>query len=149
MYTFILNIHIIFGSIACLSAAAAIWVAKGKTAHRWWGTAHMVSMAVMVLTALAMAYLKPNLFLALIAIFTAFLFTSGWARAKNRSGKPSPLDLGLAALGCLTGAGMLAVGIGGRLPHAQGMAPVTAVFGVILLLSAHDVGGCAAKPTRA
>jgi hypothetical protein len=110
MYATLLIFHIAAGSIALLSALGALYAAKGKTAHRRWGLAYVCSMTFIALTAWTMSALKPNSFLFAIGCFSAYLVASGYARAKNRSGKATPLDWTVAIGGLATSLIMLWLG---------------------------------------
>ncbi len=127
MYQTILFIHILAGSLACICAAGALWVAKGRVSHKRWGTTYVAAMSVIALSAFVMSYLKPNVFLALIGVFTAFLLASGWVRAKNRTGTPSFTDWTLAYTGLGIGVLMVVVALY-ELPRLQ---VVLVVFGII------------------
>ncbi len=136
MYSSLLFVHIVAGCVACICAAGALWVAKGRAAHARWGKAYALAMGVIVLTSFAMAYLKPNVFLAFVGAFTAFLLSSGWVRAKHRSGKPSRAEWVLAMAGVVVGAAMVAVAL--REPFRLQIAMV-AFGGITLLLALRDI----------
>ncbi len=110
MYATLLALHIAAGSIALISALGALLVAKGKTAHRRWGITYAIGMALIALTAWTMSALKPNPFLFAIGCFSAYLVASGYARAKNRSGKASTLDWTISGFGLATSLVMLGLG---------------------------------------
>lgn len=88
----LLALHIVAGSLALVSAGAALAVKKGGRSHKWAGSTFFYSMTVIFLTAVIMALLTSNIFLFLVALFSFYLAFSGWRFAKNRSGEPQWLD---------------------------------------------------------
>jgi len=88
----LLALHIFAGSLALVSAGAALLVAKGGQPHRWAGRSFFLSMVVIFLTAVVMAVLTSNTFLFLVALFSFYLAFSGWRFARNRSGEPQWTD---------------------------------------------------------
>jgi hypothetical protein len=111
MYSILLAFHIASGSIALLSAMGALFVAKGKNAHRRWGISYVCSMAMISITAWIMSALKPNSFLFAIGCFSAYLVASGYARARNRSGKATIIDWTVSGFGLTSSLVMLGLGL--------------------------------------
>ena len=130
MYRTLLAIHIAAGFAALIAALVAAVTPKGERWHVYAGRAFVVGMAVIFLTALPMTVLKPNLFLFLIALFSFYLALTGWLRARNRRGRPTPLEWGAAGVMLLT-----AIVMGGRglmlLLASNSMGTVLLVFGAI------------------
>lgn len=98
-------VHIVGGSIALLSGAAALAVRKGSRWHARAGTAFFASMLVMAGTGAVIAILKPERGTALVGTFTCYLVVTAWIAARQRDGRPTGLDrVALAiAIGCTTG----------------------------------------------
>jgi hypothetical protein len=148
MYKVLLALHIVAGNLALLAAAGAVIAPKGGRAHAWIGRAFTIGMTVIFLTAVPMTFIRPNLFLFLIALFNGYLALTGWMRAVNRSGVPTPVEWIAAGVMALT-----AVGMGGR-----GIFMVTAgdTMGIVLLvftliggvLSISDLSGLRAHRFR-
>lgn len=67
-----LAVHIVAGSGAFVLAPLALVTAKGGRAHRLWGKIYFWCMAIVAVTALVMAFYRPILFLALVAIFSFY-----------------------------------------------------------------------------
>lgn len=88
-YYQILPIHILFGSLALLSSIGAILSQKGGHKHRLFGKGFFIGMTGIFITALPLAYLRSNLFLALIAIFSYYLAYTGWRYARRKT-QPVP-----------------------------------------------------------
>ena len=85
-------IHILFGTLALLSAAVAVSSAKGKKFHVLSGSTYFWSMTAIFLTAVPMSIISSNIFLFLVAIFSFYLAFAGMRFAKNRKGIPTKLD---------------------------------------------------------
>ena len=89
MYKILLAFHITGGVTALVSAAGALAASKGDRWHVYSGRAFTLGMLLVFLTALPMTYIRPNLFLFLIALFSFYFVLTGWLRARNRSGTPA------------------------------------------------------------
>ena len=110
MYELLLPLHIFAGFCALTAALVALATPKGQPWHIYSGRIFFWGMLLIFVTAIPMTFLRPNLFLFLIAIFSFYQALSGWRTAKNRSGVPSPFDWAAAGVMTLAGAGMLIVG---------------------------------------
>lgn len=89
MYSTILAIHIVCGFSALISAFIAIFTQvfnKSMNVHRISGKIFVAGMSGVFLTTLPLVYLRPNIFLLLIGIFSFYLAFMGWRMATNRSG---------------------------------------------------------------
>ncbi|MEM7535391.1 MAG: hypothetical protein AAF639_24650 [Chloroflexota bacterium] len=111
IYTILLTIHIIAGFSALVAAFVATFTAKGRTWHLYSGRVYFWGMAVIFVTAIPMAIMRPNPFLFLIAIFSFYLALAGWRFAKNRRGKPTRLDWSSAGIMAVTSVAMLGYGV--------------------------------------
>lgn len=141
IYPFLLTTHILAGAVALFGAFIAITTKLFDLAHKWHvlgGRAFFIGMMAVFLTALPMTYLKPNLFLFLIAIFSFYLPYTGWRYATNRTGKPNIADWGVLVLMCITATGL--IGWGARFSWLGDNNGITLiVFGVIgLSLTVRD-----------
>src|SRR3989442_161411 len=63
-------IHIAAGTLALGLAPAAMLTVKGSRAHRRWGKIYFWAMAVVGSTAVALGLWRPQIFLALLAVFS-------------------------------------------------------------------------------
>jgi hypothetical protein len=88
VYGLLLTFHIAAGTTALVAAAVALATSKGDRGHVYAGRAFTLGMLVVFLTAVPMTLIRPNLFLLLIAVFSFYLASTGWLRARNRGGKP-------------------------------------------------------------
>lgn len=143
-FCILLVIHVIAGFIALASAFIAAAIKTFNLPHKWHvysGIAFVLGMAVIFVTAIPMAWMKSNVFLLLIAIFSFYLALSGWRYAKNRNGTPGRLDWGIAGLMAVASVGMIAFGV--MLFMSNKTRGVTmAVFGLIgAALSFSDLQG--------
>jgi hypothetical protein len=104
-------VHIVGGSIALLSGAAAMAVRKGGRWHARAGTAFFLSMLVMAGTGAVIAILKPERGTALVGTFTCYLVVTAWTAARRRDGRPAGLDRAalVVAIGCTIGQLLLGV----------------------------------------
>ena len=99
MYGLLIAFHIAAGTIALIAAAAALASSKGDRWHVYAGRAFTLGMVVVFLTAVAMTLIRPNLFLLLIAVFSFYLASTGWLRARNRGGEPLLAEWIASAMG--------------------------------------------------
>src|SRR5713226_6356363 len=106
MYKLLLSFHIAGGVTALVAAASALATSKGDRWHVYSGRAFALGMLVVFLTALPMTFIRPNLFLFLIALFPFYLVLTGWLRARNRGGKPVVADWIAAAAMAITAVAM-------------------------------------------
>ena len=108
-----LTVHITAGTGAFVLAPLALVTAKGGKAHRLWGRIYFWCMTVVAVTALVMAFYRPILFLALVAVFSfysAFVAYRVLGQKAAWKGEPvtRPLDW-IAAVICFTSSAALAL----------------------------------------
>ncbi len=106
----LLGVHIAAGSIALLAAVVALATAKGGVNHRRAGRVYAIGMTVIFLTAIPLAIYGSDIFLLLIAVFSFYLVFAGWRFARNRRGRPQPVDWAAVGILGLTGVGMWGYG---------------------------------------
>ena len=106
LYFVLLTIHIASGSAALLAALVALLTAKGGANHVRSGRVYAVGMTAVFLTALPLALLGASIFLLFIAFFSFYMVFAGWRFARNRRGRPQPVDWAAIAIMALTGLGM-------------------------------------------
>ena len=107
----LLIIHIAAGSVALLMAVVALVTAKGGRYHVLGGRVYALAMTVVVLTALPLVILGASVMLLLIAVFSFYLVFAGWRFARNRRGRPQPVDWAAVAVLGMTGLAMWGYGI--------------------------------------
>jgi len=110
----LLLIHIIAGFTALTGAIVATATKTLDVPHKWHvygGTAFVLGMFVVFISAIPMAVMRSSTFLFLIAIFSFYLTLSGWRYAKNRTGTPRPLDWMTASVMAVTSIGMIVFGV--------------------------------------
>ena len=105
----LLVIHILSGASALVSAAVALYSAKGKRTHILSGRIYFWSMVAIFLTAIPMSIASSNIFLFLIAIFSFYLAFAGMRFARNRNGVPIRSDWLAVFSMMLSGIGMWAL----------------------------------------
>lgn len=148
MYKSLLVPHIVAGNLALLAAAGAMVAAKGGRAHTWIGRAFTIAMTVIFVTAVPMTFIRPNLFLFLVAVFNGYLALTGWMRARNRRGTPTPVEWIAAGTMAVTALGMAGRGVF-MLTAANSMGVVLLVFaGIGGALAVSDLRGLRAHRFR-
>ena len=109
----LLVIHVVAGAIALLTAFVGVASKATTVSHRVHvivGTVFVVSMAIISITGLPLAYIKGSLFLLMIGLFSGYLTWSGWRYARNRTGRPSKVDWAVVAMMIVVGAGLTIYG---------------------------------------
>lgn len=107
MYKAILLSHITFGFIAMLTGFLAMIFKKGQVSHKRSGLVYFVAMCYICLSAIVMSFLKLNLFLLSIAIFSFYLSFTGYRHTKRKDGQFHPIDIIMLMLTGLVGIGMI------------------------------------------
>jgi hypothetical protein len=140
----LLALHIAAGMAALVVAPIAMVTAKGGPAHRRWGAVYYWAMAVVALTAVALAVWRPNPFLALVAVFSFYFAFRGRRvlghKRPERGEGPAAVDWA-AAVGTAVASGTLVV-LGVLRPGAVWvqLGTVAVVFGVLgLVLAGLDI----------
>ena len=93
-----------------LMAVVALVTAKGGRYHVLAGRVYASAMTVIFLTALPLALLGSSVLLLLIAAFSFYLVFAGWRFARNRRGRPQPVDWSAIAIMGATGLAMWGYG---------------------------------------
>ncbi len=89
-------VHVLAGSVAVLGMIAAITTKKGSQYHRLGGRAYVYGMAISLVLATVVSILTVNIFLLLIALFSAYLVYTGWRLALVKDGKQTGFDRRMA-----------------------------------------------------
>jgi uncharacterized membrane protein len=95
LYSLLLVIHIAAGTVGLITAFLSILNKTFNASHHqhiYTGSAFVIAMAIIFVTATTMSLIKLNVFLLLVGIFSFYLAFSGWRYAKNRKGTPAQLD---------------------------------------------------------
>ncbi len=95
IYSVLLAVHITAGTVGLIAALLAVLNKAFDARHRWHvytGSAFVIAMAIIFVTATAMSVLKLNIFLLLVGVFSFYMAFSGWRYARNRKGTPTQLD---------------------------------------------------------
>jgi uncharacterized membrane protein len=144
-------IHISAGMVALALAPLAMLTVKGGRAHRRWGTIYFWSMAVVASTALVLALWRPQIFLALLAVFSFYLAFTGYrvlSRKRAAQGDAATAYDWAAALVTFGASAALAVlGLLRPGPSWQRLGFVPVVFGVLgMVLAGLDLARFARPP---
>lgn len=106
----VMLIHIVAGSAALLSGAAALILRKGGRSHGRVGTVFFASMVVMTLTGAVIAAFKPERATAVIGLITCYLVATSWWTARHRDGKAGRFEV--AALAMITACALAELSFG-------------------------------------
>ena len=147
-----LGIHVTAGATSFLLAPVALATAKGGKAHRRWGMVYLWAMGIVAATALPMAFYRPVLFLALVAIFSFYAAFSGYRvtklKALARGGSAEPIDW-IAGIITLCSSATLAWCGWFRPAAVQNLGVVAIIFGLLgVRLAARELWIFVRKPTE-
>ncbi len=128
--------HIASGFTALVVAPVAMIVRKGGDAHRLWGKVFFYAMAVVAITAIVIGIVRPNIFLAMVALFSFHLVASGYRslyhKKLHEGQKPATMDIVLQATAGLINGGLFIWGFTSLvLGHRSNSAIIFLVFGLI------------------
>ncbi|HTU11021.1 MAG TPA: hypothetical protein VMG08_09005 [Allosphingosinicella sp.] len=104
-------VHIVGGSAALVSGAAALTLRKGGRWHGRAGTVFFGAMTVMTLTGALIAALKPERATAAIGILTCYLVATAWWTARRRDGKAGRFEVAALAVGLGCALALLSFGL--------------------------------------
>jgi hypothetical protein len=143
MVTVVRLVHIAGGTIALLVAPGAMLTVKGGRWHVRWGRMYVWAMGVVAATALVLATVRPNLFLALVAVFSFYLAFIGQRTMARRRLAPgqraAALDWGGAVVAGSSAVGLMLYALVPREAGRPGLWPVALGFGLLgLLLAARE-----------
>jgi hypothetical protein len=138
--------HILAGFTAFFVAPIPLLTAKGGKTHRRWGKIYFWAMAVVAATAIVLAFWRPILFLAFIAVFSFYFAFRGYrvlSRKHPLQGQgPSSIDWAAAVLAFLGSAALITLGIVRPSPIWVQLSVVAIVFGVIgVAFAVSDIWG--------
>jgi len=144
-------IHISAGTLALGLAPLAMLTVKGGRAHRLWGQIYFWSMAVVAATAVVMALWRPQIFLALLAVFSFYQAFTGYrslSRKRPAQGQgPIALDWTAALVTFAVSAALAVLGLIRPGASWQRLGIVPVVFGVLgMILAGLDIRKFARPP---
>lgn len=126
-------VHVAGGVVALVAGLVAIATTKGGPRHVRAGRAYVLSMAVVVTTALPLAVADANYFLFAVAVFSGYLVLMGYrvlARKRPTPGEAAAVDWAAHFLMVVFGVGM--VGLGSYdLLTGDGLGSALVLFGSI------------------
>ncbi len=132
-------LHISSGFTALLIGLIPMFSQKGGKVHVQTGRIYVIAMSLVFLTALPMSYVKGNIFLFSIAIFSYYLCFTAWRMVRRKNQSPTTVDKIAMVLTLLTSIGMGAFGLYYVLSDLPEKGIVLLVFGMIsLIMSAQD-----------
>jgi fluoride ion exporter CrcB/FEX len=124
------------GLIALVIAPLAMIAYKGGSWHRRWGITFFYAMAVVTVTAIALAWLQPNPLMGMVAVFSFHMIASGYRslyhKKLHRGQRPARMDLILQGTAGVINVGLLLWGAAHfMLKHRDPMAGIFLAFGLI------------------
>lgn len=122
--------HVVSGTVAVAGMLLAWLSKKGSPVHRLGGRAFVLAMAVALFMAITISLLTRNLFLFLVALFSAHQIYSGWRLAVTRDGQFTTTDVVTTWLMLTVSLSMLLYGLF-LLTDGSGYWPVIIVFGFL------------------
>lgn len=136
LFRVLLAVHICAGTIALLVAPGAMITVKGGLWHRRWGKAYVWAMMVIAATGTVMSFLRPNLFLLMVAVFSFYLVFSGYrVLHRKKSGQRGTFaDKAVTFAMLLAGGAFIVYGV--RLLQTSTFGIVPILFGGIALFLA-------------
>jgi len=144
-------IHIAAGMLALALAPLAMLTVKGGPAHRRWGKIYFWSMAVVASTAVVLALWRPQIFLALLAVFSFYLAFTGYrvlSRKRPAQGeRAGALDWAAAVATFAASAALAIFGLARPAPSWERLGVVPVVFGMLgMVLAGLDLARFARPP---
>ena len=135
LITILRAIHIAAGTVALVLAPLAMLTVKGGRAHRRWGKIYFWSMAVVATTAVVLALWRPQIFLALLAVFSFYMAFTGYrvlSRKRPAQGERATLlDWTAVLVTFATSAALTVLGLVRPGPSWERLGIVPVVFGVL------------------
>ena len=128
-------IHIAAGMLALGVAPVAMLTVKGGSTHRRWGKVYFWTMALVALTAVALALWRPVVFLALLAVFSFYSAFSGYRvlsrKRPDKGQRATALDWTAAGVTLAASAALVVLGLLRPGPAWERVGVVPVVFGVL------------------
>lgn len=103
--------HILFGSVALASGAAAMTFRKGSRRHRKAGNVFVVSMLAMAASGIYLAIVLPVMLSVIGGALTLYLVATAWAAGARAPGISGGFEVAALVAALLIGAGAMLFGI--------------------------------------
>ncbi|MEZ4806309.1 MAG: hypothetical protein R2815_02385 [Flavobacteriales bacterium] len=137
--SFLLGLHVLAGSVSLVVAPLAMLVAKGGNWHRIWGKTFFYGMGLVALTAILLGFIRPNVLMALVALFSFHMIASGYRalylKKLHEGQKPRRIDHVIQGSAGVVNLGIFLWGLSHLfLGNSDGTALIFLVFGSIGLL---------------
>lgn len=130
----VFTVHVAAGIVALVAGLGAIVTRKGGRRHNTSGKLYVLTMAIVVVTAVPLALWVTNWFLLAIAVFSGYLVFGGYrVIGRRRAGLTEPTTIDYAGHGTMVAVGVLMIVAGGwqTVTGPIGLAPALAAFGGI------------------
>lgn len=131
-----LRLHAASGFVALVVAPLAMVVRKGGDWHRRWGRVFFWAMLLVAVTAIVAGIMRPNVLMALVAIFSFHMVASGYRalylKRLHQGQRPARMDYLLHGLAGLVNAGLFIWGVSHlALGQRSSASIIFTVFGAI------------------
>lgn len=137
LFTGILWIHIIAGSLALLAGPIAMFNQDGGKLHRQSGIIYFYSMMVIFVSSIVLSIVRENWFLFMVGIFSGYLVLTGYRALKlkmlHRGQKAESIDWFILFISLLAGVGLMAMGVWLLWSKSNSFGLVPIVFGGVML----------------
>lgn len=110
-YTPALILHIVSGFTALLTGTSILIMKKGDALHRKTGRIFFFALILVALSAFILSVIHPNPFLFMVSAFSLYQVLSGYRDVKNRSMRPTAMDILITVLGATNAVAMFASGM--------------------------------------
>ena len=131
-FDILLTSHLVSGSITVIGMLVAFASRKGSRIHRLGGRVFTIAMCVALVTAIALAVRKSDIFIGLVAVFSAYFVYTGWRVAAIRDRRFLTSDRIALVLLMLASAAMFIVAVLMQ-RQGEGLFPVLLVFGALAI----------------
>ncbi len=146
----LLLLHVVAGFGALVVAPVAMATAKGGPTHRRWGKVYYRAMVAVGLTAVVLGIARPNVFLALLAVFSFYNAFSGYRALAHKHPAAATRDRaawGMALVTLAASAALVVLGVVRSSETWRQLGLVPAVFGAFgVFLAGRDVAKLVRPP---
>lgn len=112
--SFTLVLHAFTGSVAVLAGAVALGTKKGGAWHHMAGKWFLITMLIMGMSGVVIAYQKPMMISVIAGAFTCYLVLSSWMTMKTPANTLSRWDYAFPVVGLLIGVAGVIYGLEAR-----------------------------------
>jgi hypothetical protein len=142
LFTGILWIHIISGSLALIAGPIAMFNQDGGKLHRKSGIIYFYSMMVIFVSSIILSIARENLFLFMVGIFSCYLVMTGYRALKlkmlHRGQKAEKIDWFILIISLFAGIGLMMMGVWLYFSKDNSFGLVPFIFGGVMLMGVKE-----------